>query len=88
MAIALLDSVLSFLRQFFRDCFLDILKRGFGAKQFVVHSDVRRLDGLAFVTETKETGINGFYFNIIRIFFFDFPGQSTEIGSPFPGWAI
>jgi hypothetical protein len=34
------------------------------------------------MAEAKETGINGFHFNSIGIFFFDFPGQSTEIGSP------
>jgi hypothetical protein len=86
--IALLDSVLSLLRQFFRNCFLDILKGGFAAEQSVVHSYVRRFDSLSFVTEPQETGIDGLYFNIIRIFFFDSPGQSAEIGSPFPGRTI
>jgi hypothetical protein len=40
------------------------------------------------MAEAKETGINGFHFNIIGIFFFDFPGQSTEIGSPLSGGPV
>jgi len=40
------------------------------------------------MTKPKKTGIYGFYFYIIGIFFFDLPGQSTEIGSPFSGRPI
>ncbi len=40
------------------------------------------------MTKTKETGIDRFHFYIFGIFFFDFPGQSTEIGSPLSGGSI
>jgi len=36
------------------------------------------------MTETEQPGIDGFNFHVIGIFFFDFPGQSTEIRSTLP----
>jgi hypothetical protein len=40
------------------------------------------------MTKAEETGINGFHFYIIGVFFFDFPGQSAEVGSMFAGRAV
>jgi hypothetical protein len=40
------------------------------------------------MAKAKETGINRFNFNIIRIFILDFPGQSTEVDSTFSGRTI
>jgi hypothetical protein len=73
---------------FFQNSLFDILKCGFAAKYYVVNGYVRGLDSLSFMAEAKETGINGFHFDIIRIFFFDSPGQSTEISSPLSGGSI
>ena len=70
-------------RLFFKNSFLNILKSDFAAKYFVIHSYVRGFDSIFFMTKAKEAGINGFHFNIIRIFIFDLHGQSTEISSPF-----
>ena len=54
----------------------------------VIYCYIRGFDGISLVTETKETGINGFHFNIVGIFFFDSPGQSAEICSAFSGRTI
>jgi len=71
------------LRPFFHNRLFDILKSGLAAEYLVINSYVRGLDCISLMTESQETGIDGFHFHFIRIFFFDFPGQSTEIGSPF-----
>jgi len=79
---------LSPLREFSQNSFFYIPKRGFAAKYFVINSYIRWLDVISLMTETKKTGIDRFHLNIIRIFFFDLPGQSTEICSTFAGRTV
>ena len=75
-------------RQFFLNCFLKIFKSNFCAKHFVIYSDIGWFDGIPLMTKAEESGIYCFNFHIIGIFLFDFPGQRTEIGSPFPGRTV
>jgi hypothetical protein len=70
------------LRKLCQNCFLNILISRFTAEHFVINRNVWWLDRIVLMTKTKETGINSFHFNLIRIFLFDSPGQSTEIRSP------
>jgi hypothetical protein len=68
-------------RQLFHNCFYNFLKSGFSTKYFVVNRYIRRLDRIVLMTEAQEPGIDGCNFDLIRIFFFDSPGQSAEIRS-------
>jgi len=72
------------LSKLFYNCFLNVFISGFAAKQCVINCDIGWLDCIALMTETQKTGVNGFKLHLIRIFFFDPPGQSTEISSTFP----
>jgi hypothetical protein len=76
------------LRQLFLNCFLDILKRGFAAENFVINRNVGWLDRIVLMTKTKEPGINRLNFYLIWIFFFDPPGQSAQICSTFSGRTV
>jgi hypothetical protein len=70
-------------RLFFKNSFLKILKSDFAAEYPVVYSYVRGFDSVFFVTKSKKAGIYYFYFHIIRVFIFDFPGQRAEPCSTF-----
>jgi len=50
-----------------QNSFFDILKSGFTAKQFVIDGYVRGLNGICFMTNAKETGIDCFYEYLCRV---------------------
>jgi hypothetical protein len=77
-----LDPVIFLLRPSFQHSVFNILKSGLAAEYFIVHGYVGGFHGISSLPKAKETGIDSFYFDFIGIFFFDFPGQSTEIASP------
>jgi hypothetical protein len=76
------------LSQLFLNRVFDILVSWVAAKDFVINRNVGWLDWIVLMTETQESGIHGRHFNLIRKFFFDPPGQSAEIGSPFSGRTV